>query len=215
MPKFIVIGMGEFGYSIAKTLTDMGHKVLAIDTDEERVQEIINKIPNAVTADATDPKSLKALGADGYDVAVVSFGTNLEDRIMVTLALKEIGITHIIVKALNKKHGEVLRKIGADRIVFPEIDMGKELAISLTSPDIFKTITLSDEYQIVELSPPEDIVSKTIKIANIRAKYKLNIVGIRRGEGFIINPQSDEVIREGDFLVILGKNEDIEKFRKM
>lgn len=215
MSKFIIVGLGEFGYSIAKTLTDLGHKVLAIDINEERIQDIIDKIPNAVTADASDVKSLKALGADGYDVAIVAFSTNLEDGIMVTLALKEIGIKTIIVKALSKKHGEVLKKIGADRIVFPEMDMGKELAISLTSPDIFKTITLSDEYQIVELSPPEDIISKTIKVANIRAKYKLNIVGIHRGEGIIINPQSDEVIREGDLLVLLGKNEDIEKFRKI
>jgi len=134
MRQFAVVGLGRFGSSVAETLSSKGCQVLAIDTDEEKVQDLSELVAQAVCVDATDEKALKAVGIEPVDVAIVSVGGNIESSVLITLVLKEIGIKEVIAKAVTKDHGKVLEKVGADRVVFPERDMGIRIANALTSP---------------------------------------------------------------------------------
>ena len=142
MRQFVVIGIGRFGGAIAETLSRLGHEVLAIDTDEEVIQKISDKVTHAVAADATDESVLKSLGVRNFDVAVVAIGSDIQSSIMTTLMLKELGIRYVVAKAQNELHARVLMKIGADKIVFPERDMGERVAHNLISSNILDYIEL-------------------------------------------------------------------------
>ena len=149
--QFLIIGLGRFGSSIAKTIYELGHDVLAIDKDEEKVQEISDYVTHAVQMDSTDESILKTLGVTNFDVAVVTIGSNLQDSVMATLILKELGVKYIIAKANNELHAKVLTKIGADKVVLPERDMGTRVAHNLVSSNILDYIELSEEYSILEI----------------------------------------------------------------
>ena len=218
MKQFAVIGLGRFGSSVAKTLTDKGNQVLAIDIDEDRIQEISEIVTNAVCIDATDEKALKAVGIENVDVAVVSVGAGIEASILITLALKEIGVREIIAKAITQSHGKVLLKIGATRIVFPEQEMGERVANMLISPKIIEHIYLSPDYSMAEVSAPREFVNRTIKQIDVRAKYGLTVIAIKRvirGEEKIdISPPADEAIKENDILIVVGSNTNIERLKE-
>ncbi|MBN1900504.1 TrkA family potassium uptake protein [Candidatus Sumerlaeota bacterium] len=222
MKRYIIIGVGQFGYSVAKTLVDMGCDVLAIDLDENRVQQISDQIPHAVAASGIDEKSLRSLSAQEFDVAIVSCGESLESSILSTVILKDLGVKEIIVKALNPIHGDILRRVGANQIVYPETEMGEQLAHRLVNPDILQEIALSREYSIKELTIPHDLVEKSILEGNIRARHGLTILAIRHHEGeqkesdqdlLVLSPPPSYIFKEGDRVLLFGKNKDIENFR--
>lgn len=220
MRQFAVIGLGRFGLSVAKTLTEQGCQVLAIDKDEELVQDASEFAAEAVQVDATDEKSLKAVGIKNVDVAVVGIGTNLEASILTTLTLKEMGVQEIVARAVTEEHGKVLEKVGATKVVFLERDMGLRVANSLISPSIIEHIYLSPEYSIMETMAPQVFIGQSIGNLDIRAKHGLTIIGVRKKDQpnnkvceLNIAPRADYMITQGDVLILLGSNENLNKFK--
>jgi len=227
MRQFVVIGLGRFGFSVAKTLSEKGHQVLGIDIDEDKVQDISEIVTQAVCADATDEKALKAIGLENVDVAVVGMGDNKESSILTTLILKEMGIKEIVAKAVTEDHKKVLQKVGATKVVSPERDMGIRVANGLVSPTVIEHIELSEDSSIVELIPPTEYINKSLKDIDIRKRYGLNIIAIKKKmkivtkEGEVkeehkinVAPEPGDMIRDKDMLIVVGTNEHIEAFKK-
>jgi trk system potassium uptake protein len=219
MRQFAVIGLGRFGSSVAKTLSEKGYQVLAIDITEDKVQDVSDIVAQAVCVDATDEKALRAVGADSVDVAIVSVGNNIEASVLITLLLKEIGIKEVVAKAVTEEQGKVLEKVGADKIVFPERDMGIRVANSLTSENVSEHIDLSAACSIIEIKAPQDFVGKTLKQLSVRVEYGLNIVAIKSvdeagNEAINSTPEADYKIKGTDRLMVVGPNENIERLKQ-
>lgn len=214
MKQFVVIGCGRFGSSVAKTLYDLGHEVLAIDLDEEKVQDISDSVTCAVQADVTDEKVLAELGIRNFDVVIVSIGSNYQASIMATLIAKDLGVKKVIVKAHDELHGKVLSKIGADRIIFPERDMGVRVAHNLVSSNILDFIELSPDYSILEIAALDKWSNRTLKELRLPTKYGINVMAIKRGDDINVSPYADDIILEGDVLVVIGSTKDIEKLEQ-
>ncbi|AYO30780.1 MAG: trk/ktr system potassium uptake protein [Thermoanaerobacteraceae bacterium] len=214
MKQFVVIGLGRFGSSIARTLYNLGYDVLGIDNNEEIIQALADSITHAVQADATDENTLKALGVRNFDVGIVSIGQDIQASILVTLILKELGIKFVVAKAQSELHGKVLYKIGADRVVFPERDMGVRVAHNLVSSNILDYIELSPDFSIVEIAAIPEWFEKSLRELDMRVKHGLNVMAIKRNEEVIVSPKADDIILEGDILVVVGQNKDIEKLEK-
>ncbi|NLB20963.1 MAG: TrkA family potassium uptake protein [Clostridium sp.] len=213
--QFIVIGLGRFGQSVAKTLFQMGYDVLAVDEDEDAVQEIADSVTHAVQMDATDEYALRTLGIRNFDIAVVSIGTNIQSSIMGTLNLKEAGIKKVVAKATNDMHAKLLNKIGADRVVLPEMDMGVRVAHNLVSANILDVIELSPDYSIVEITAPNQWFNQEIKDIDARAKYGINIMAIKSEDNINVSPRASDMIRDGDVLVVIGSIEDLSKIESL
>ena len=219
MRQFAVIGLGRFGSSVVKTLSEKGYQVLAIDIADDKVQDFSEIAAQAVCVDATDEKALKAVGVDSVDVAVVSVGNNIEASVLITLVLKEIGIKEVVAKAVTEEQGKVLEKVGADRVVFPERDMGIRVANSLTSSKVSEHIDLSSACSIIEIKAPKDFIGKSLKQLNVRVKYGLNIVAIKStnetgAESINTIPAADYKIKALDKLMVVGSNTNIEKLKQ-
>ncbi|MGN0793014.1 MAG: potassium channel family protein [Aristaeellaceae bacterium] len=208
--QFVVLGLGRFGASVAKHLTQMGHEVLAVDNDEELVNALAPYVMSAVQADATDETALAALGLRNFDAAVVAIGSNSRDSILVTVLCKEAGVPLVIAKAEDDLHAKVLLKVGADRVVFPERDMGMRVARSLDTPNIIELIELSNDHRIAEVLTPAKWCGRTLLDINVRRNFGLSVIGIRRGEKFLGSPGAETVLLEGDVLLMLGQSKDIE-----
>lgn len=209
--QFIVIGLGRFGQSVAKTLFQMEYDVLAVDDDETTVQEIADSVTHAVQMDATDEYSLRTLGVRNFDIAVVSIGTNIQSSIMVTLNLKEAGVKTVIAKATNEMHAKLLSKIGADRVILPEYDMGVRVAHNLVSSNILDFIELSPDYSIIEVKAPLAWIGKDIKTLDVRAHYGINIMAVKSGMDINISPRATDIIKKDDILVVIGSIDDLSK----
>lgn len=227
MRQFAVIGLGRFGFSVAKTLSEKGHQVLGIDIDEDRVQDLSEIATQAICADATDEKALKAIGLDSIDVAVIGMGDNKEASILTALILKEMGIKDIVAKAVSEDHRKVLLRVGATKVVAPEKDMGIRVAKSLVSPTVIEHIELSEDSSIAELITPAEYINKKLLDIDIRKRYGLNIIAIKKimkivaKDGEVkeeqkinVSPEPDDVIRKEDILIVVGTNEHIEEFKK-
>ncbi|OCA86099.1 potassium transporter Trk [Bacillus sp. FJAT-27225] len=210
---FAIIGLGRFGGSICKRLTELGMEVLAIDNNEDRVNEYASIASHAVVGDSTDEAVLKGLGIRNFDHVIVAIGDNIQASILTTLILKELGVRHITAKALSDYHEKVLLKIGADVVAHPERDMGIRVANTISTNNVLDYIELSDQHSIVEIVANEKLGGNTIIGLNIRARYGLNIVAIKRGTDIIVSPQASERIWLGDILIVIGSDSDIERFR--
>src|SRR5690625_4518083 len=189
---FAVIGLGRFGSSICKELTLEGMDVLAIDIDENKINEFKNIASHAVIADATDEQALIALGIKNIDHVIVAIGDNIQASILTTVILTELGIKRITVKAQNDYHEKILNKIGADVVVHPERDMGRRLAHSLISSNIIDYLELSEEHSIVEVKAGKKMIGKNLMDLNIRATYGCNVVAIKRGSEMVISPAAED-----------------------
>ena len=212
--EFVVIGLGRFGGSIVKELIDQGADVMAIDILTERVDEFASIATQAVVADTTDEAVLKSLGIRNFEHVIVAIGDNIQSSILTTLMLKEIGVKKITVKAQNDYHEKVLRKIGADQVVHPERDMGIRIANNILSNNVLDYLELSDDHSIMEIIVNEKISSKSIIDLDIRARYGINIVAIKRGNNLLISPAADEKLQLNDVLIIIGADVDIIRFEK-
>ncbi|MFC5530074.1 potassium channel family protein [Cohnella yongneupensis] len=212
--QYAVIGLGRFGSSVAKYLSQMGYEVLAVDDNAERVQEVANAVTHAVSADSTDEEAMRALGIRNFDVAVVAIGQDIQSSILTTLILKDLGVPTIIVKAQNELHGKVLNKIGADKVVYPERDMGLRVAHHLISPNILEHIELSPDYSIVEMQVPSAMYGKSLKMLDIRQKYNCNVLAVKQNGDMNITPSADVPLTAEDILVIVGKNEQLTKLEQ-
>ena len=212
--EFVVIGLGRFGGSICRELSEQGMDVMAIDKFEERVNEFAGIATHAVVADTTDENVLKSLGIRNFDHVIVAIGDDIQSSILTTLMLKEIGVKHITVKATNDYHEKVLRKIGADHVVHPERDMGRRIAHYIVSNNVLDYLELSDEYSIVEIRVNDRLAGHTLIDLDVRARYGLNIVAIKRGQEIIVTPPADDPMRIDDILIIIGADSDISRFEK-
>lgn len=228
MKQFVVIGLGRFGSSVARALSEKKFEVLAIDKKEECVKEVEGVVSQAVVVDATDEKALRELGIPDFDTAIVSMAETIEDSIMITLTLKELGVKQVVVKTNSELHSKLLRKVGADRIVFPEREMADRLVESLASPKIFDFIELSKTHGIIEMVAPKKFTSKTLLDLKLRDKYNISVIAIRRKipyskpdgttdfkEDIIIGPGGVDEIISGDVLILLGNYNDIQKVKKL
>ena len=209
MKQFVVIGLGRFGSNVAKALYSMDHEVLAIDKDEEKVQEISDYVTHAVQADATDENVLKSLGIRNFDVVVVTTSSDIHSSILITLLCKEIGVKYVIAKAQSELHAKVLYKIGADKVVFPERDMAMRVVHNLVSSNILDYIEVTPEYSRVEIEALSHWVGHSLKELNIRGKYGINVLAIKHGKEIIVAPNGDDIINKDDILVVIGKTKDI------
>lgn len=212
--EFAVIGLGRFGSSICRSLSEQGLEVMAIDINEERVNEFMTIATHAVIADTTDENALKSLGVSNFNHVIVAIGEDIQASILTTLILKELGVNHITVKAQNDYHEKVLRKIGADHVVHPERDMGKRIAHYIVSNNVLDYLELSDEYSIVEIKVNDYLIGYTLIELDIRKKFGLNIVAIKRGEEIIVSPKANDPLQAEDILIIIGADVDISHFEK-
>ncbi|EPB9411825.1 TrkA family potassium uptake protein [Clostridium perfringens] len=209
--QFVIIGLGRFGSSVAKTLYALGHDVLAIDSNEDLVQEISDSVTHAVQMDATDENALRTLGLRNFDVAVVTIGANIQASVMATLLVKDMGIKYIIAKGNSDLHAKFLYKIGADRVILPEKDMGVRVAHNLVSSSILDYIELSPDYSIIEIESPKEWYGKSMKELSLRSKYGINVMAIKRNNEVNISPDADDVINKDDIVVAIGSAEDLTK----
>ncbi|EJT6163919.1 TPA: potassium channel family protein [Clostridium perfringens] len=209
--QFVIIGLGRFGASVAKTLYALGHDVLAIDSNEDLVQEISDSVTHAVQMDATDENALRTLGLRNFDVAVVTIGANIQASVMATLLVKDMGIKYIIAKGNSDLHAKVLYKIGADRVILPEKDMGVRVAHNLVSSSILDYIELSPDYSIIEIESPKEWYGKSMKELSLRSKYGINVMAIKKNNEVNISPDADDVINKDDIVVAIGSAEDLTK----
>jgi trk system potassium uptake protein len=210
--QYAVIGLGRFGTSIARRLHEAGQEVLGIDVNEERIEDAELYVTHAVLVDSTDEKALIAIGIRNFDCVIVAIGNDMQSSILTVSLLKEMGIKKIIAKALGKRHGKVLDKVGADWIIYPERDMGERVANQLLSPNMLNYIELSKEYNIEEIMIPSKMAEKSLRDLDIRAKYNVSAIAIVREGDIIISPSPDQIIHKRDLLVMIGNRENLSKF---
>lgn len=214
-PEFAVIGLGRFGGSLALALTERGCNVLGIDLDRNVVQTIADEITQAVALDSTDEGALKAVDIRSFDTVIVAIGTDFEANLLTTLALKGMGVRHVICKALSQRHRTALLAVGADQVVLPEHDSARRLATNLTMPRLFDQLALSNDYSFSELWLPASIVGQTLRDADLRTRFGVTVVAVKRGDELIVSPPADVVFAQGDLLAVIGRNDAIARLSEL
>lgn len=213
--EFVVFGLGRFGKSVATTLADSGCEVLVVDENEDKIQEMASIVTYAVKADVTDADALAGLGISNFDGAIVAIGENLEASVMVTILAKELGIPYVLAKAQTEIHAKVLKKVGADMVVFPEKETGIRIANNLLMGNFFDAVELSSTFSMMELDLLNEWDGHSLRELNLRAKYKINVIGLKRNNRLDINPDADMPLSKGDVVVIIGRNEVLNKLASM
>lgn len=208
--QFAVFGLGSFGMSIAVTLQKLGCEVVAVDEDMDRVEEAADKVSFAMAADVGDPEVIEAMGARNLDGVVVAV-SGMEASILATMVSKEIGVPYVITKARNDLHEKVLKKVGADVVIFPEREMGMRIARSMVSKNFADWIALSDEYSMIETAIPQKWVGKTLLDLDVRKNYDVSVVGIKRNGEFEVSPDPKKTLEEGILMILIGSNKALEK----
>ncbi|VFB16465.1 Ktr system potassium uptake protein A [Urinicoccus massiliensis] len=214
MKSFIVMGCGRFGKSCAQTLMDLDNEVLVIDADYDKIKNISNDVTTAIQCDITDELAMKEIGLSNFDVAIISIGSSLTAAIMGTMLAKEAGVKYILAKAPSSREGNILKKVGADKIIYPERDMARRVAHNLTSKNILDFFQISPKYSMVEQKIHDDWVNLNLEELRIRKRYGVTVVAVERKGDIIVSPSSDLKLMEGDILVIIGSNEQINKIEK-
>lgn len=213
--EYVVFGLGRFGMSVATALADSGCTVMAVDKSEEKIQEIAESVTYAVRADVLDIESMNSLGIKNFDGAVVAIGSNMETSILVTILLKEIGVPYVLAKAQSELHEKILKKLGADMVVQPEKELGIRTANNLIMGNFFDLVELSSTFSMLEMMVLPEWEGQSLLDLNLRAKKKINVIGIKRQDGGItVNPEANERLESGDTLIVIGKNDKLNKLLK-
>ena len=215
MKSFIVIGLGRFGTETAKSLCRQGCEVLVVDNKNELVQQLSNDVTQAVVGDARDKEVLRALGVQDFDCGIVAIGNSLADSVLATMNLKELGVPYVVCKAYDETHSQVLKKLGADKVVIPEKENADRLAKSLASSNVLDYIELSEDYGIVEVPAPKSWLDKSLKELNIRAKLGVNILAVKRDGDITVSPAAEFRITAGDVVVVLGDSQSLNTVQKL
>lgn len=215
MKQYAVLGLGNFGFYLASRLYEKGHEVLAVDKDQTRVQDIRDKVSQAVVADTTDRRVMENLGVRDLDAAVVCIGSVLSDSILTVLNLKEIGVKQVIAKAISEPHGRILRKIGASEILFPEKDMAISLAERLHNPNLIEYLPVLEGFSIIQLAPPNEFIGKSLRELNLINRYGVQVVAIKElvPERLNMIPTAKFILKDSDIMILLGPNKALEKLR--
>ena len=209
MGRYAVIGLGKFGATVVRSLHERGHEVVAIDNDRERVQDVRDACTQAIAADCTDQDTLRALGLQDADAVVVSLGERMDASILVTLYLRELGLKEIVVKAVSEDHGKILHLIGATEIVHPERDTARRVARGLGLRSIVEYLPLAADSSLVEVRLPPEFAGKTLSELEIRKRFQVLVVAIKRGEKLVL-ATGDERLQAGDVLVLIGRDQDLD-----
>jgi trk system potassium uptake protein TrkA len=207
----LVIGLGRFGASAARELMTLGHEVLAVDANEAIVNEIAPEVTHAVQLDAADEGALRAIGAAEFDHAIVAISSGVEASIFATMALKKLGVANVVAKAGSDLHGAILERVGADRVVFAEREMGQRVAHSFAVGNVLDYLDVAPRFGIVKVRPPASWAGRTLKDLDLAVRLQLTPVALRRGDAVTVNPHRDEVIRTGDELILVGKDDRLEE----
>ena len=210
-----VIGLGRFGASVARTLYQIGHDVLAVDKDEKMVQALVGQVTYPVRADTTDEAALREMGIRNFDVAIVAIGGDLQSSLLSTVLLKRLGVPYVIARAENELHGATLQKLGADNVIYPEGDMGVQVAHSLGHKNVLDYTVVGPNYGVVKIKLPDQYIGMTLEEAGLSLRSKNNLAAllIKRGNDVILMPDRLERIQEGDILVVAGRDEQLEKLQ--
>ena len=211
--QFAVFGLGSFGKSVALTLQSFGCDVIAVDNCYEKIQDIADSVSYAMCGDVTEPEFMKTIGARNLDGAVIAVSENLEAAIMATMISKEMGISYVLVKAMDELQGKILEKVGADSIVYPEIDMGERVAKKLITTEFIDWIELSPDYSLTEKLLPKQWEGKSLAELRVREKYGINVIGILKEDKMDMALDPSKPLQPDDMLFIIGKNSDLEKFK--
>jgi trk system potassium uptake protein len=217
MKRFAVIGLGNFGFHVAKALFEAGNEVVAVDQDKNRIQEIDPYCTEAIVMDATDKDRLNALGLENMDSVIISAGSKISNSILICLHLQEMGIKKILAKALDDDHAKILKKVGATEIIRPEMAMAVRIARSLSTPNVLDFIPLAEDYNLLQVDPPRAFIGRTLKELNLRAKYNVYVIAIKElvPENFVLVPPAGFLIKDSDVLIILGKEQDLAKIKEL
>lgn len=216
--QVVVVGLGRFGASVARELYQMGNDVLALDTNEALIQEMLGQVTYAVKADATNEAVLRELGVQNFDVGVIGVGTDIQASILATVLLKSLGVPFIIARAGNALHGDTLERIGADKVVYPERETGVRVAHILFNPGVLDYMEINAGFGIMKIRPPDRMINRTLEAAGLsdaREKYGIAVLAIRRGREHILIPSKEEVIRAGDQLVLAGRDEYLSRLQEI
>jgi trk system potassium uptake protein TrkA len=200
----LVLGLGRFGSAAARELMSLGHEVLAIDSNEAIINDIAPEVTHAVQLDAADEQALRAVGAADFDHAIVAISSGIETSIFATMALKKLGVGNVIAKAANPLHGTILDRVGADRVVFPEREMGLRVAHSFSVHNVIDYLDVAPRFGIVKVRPPQSFVGRTIRDLDLTNRLHLTPIALRRGDEVTVNPHRDDAIKAGDELILIG-----------
>ncbi len=217
MRNFLVIGLGKFGFTVAKTLYELGQNVTAMDMDEVVIQKIRDFSNQAINGDASMMDNLTGIGKENVDVAVVSLGEKMDASVLVTLHLKELGIKEIWVKAISEDHGKILKKLGVSEVIHVEKEMGERVAHNLSRPNVLDYLPVSKGYSIQESPVPKSFTGKSLLELALRKKYGIFVIAVKEliPERMVVNPEAKFVLKDSDIMVILGKDEDLDRLRNM
>ncbi|HEX5591296.1 MAG TPA: TrkA family potassium uptake protein [Candidatus Limnocylindrales bacterium] len=207
----LVVGLGRFGSAAALELMALGHEVLAVDADEGRVNEIAPEVTHAIQVDASDESALRGIGAADFDHAIVAISSQAEPSIFATMALKNLGVRNVVAKAGTTLHGAILERVGADRVVYPEREMGARVAHAFSMPDILDYLDVAPGFGIVRVHPRASWVGKTLRELDLAARLNLTPIALRRGSNVIVNPHRDERLAETDELVLIGRDDRLDQ----
>lgn len=210
--SFTVIGLGAFGSAVASELARFGNQVLGVDTDEKRVTQMSNILDNCVILDTTDEVALREAGIDQYDVALIAIGRDIQASILTTMNLKMLGVETIWVKASNKTHHRILSKLGADRVILPEQEMGRHIAQMLNNPVVQDYVSLGNGYSVVNIVIPERLKGKPLKSLGIGERFDLRLLGLMRGTEFRAGDTAEMALEPADKLIVLGKRPELRRF---
>ena len=211
--QVVVIGLGRFGVSLACTLCDLGHDVLAIDTDETKIQSISSRVTHAVQADATSEAILKELGIANFDVAIVALGSEIQNSVLATILLKKLGVRYVIARAANELHGSILDKIGADKVVYPQTEMGMVTAHALTLTDVLDYIPVASSYGVAKVTAPAYFVGKTLSELELgrTGKWGVAVLLLQREKEVVVTPDRSEIVKQDDVLIVSGNDDKLEE----
>jgi trk system potassium uptake protein TrkA len=214
MGVFIVVGLGNFGFNAVRALKERGHQVIAVDRDKSVVQAVKPYAVQAIEGDASDKDIFRALGLEGVDAGIVSLGEKMEASMLVAMYLKDLGVRHLIVKAFTEDHARILRKIGVDEVILPEKDMACSLVERLSAPSILGEFHILKGYSILDTRTPKQFLGKTLGDIDLRNRFGVSVILIQRGTEVLTGPCAEDVVLEGDIMVLLGKDEEIEAFKR-
>lgn len=211
--QYAVLGLGVFGSTVATTLSQYDCEVIAIDIDETCVERIANEVTKAVVADTTDIEQLRVLGLEDIDVAIIAIGTHLEEAVLTTMNVKDLGVPYVIAKAKNKQFSKILEKVGANRVIRAEKDMGIRVAKSLLRKNIVDLVELDEDYSLVEINAPFDWIGKSFQILNLRRTFHINVIGVKNSDdNMSLNIGADYIVKKGDRFLVIGKTAELEQF---
>jgi trk system potassium uptake protein TrkA len=211
--QVVVIGLGRFGSAVARELERLGHEVLAIDRDEQRVNEIASDVTHALELDAADEDALRDAGAAEFGTGIVAISSDAEPSIFATMVLKRLGVANVIAKAGSLLHGEILSRVGADRVVFPERETGLRLAHSFSVPNVIDYLDVAPGFGIEKIRPPKAFIGRSLRELDLKDKLGITPLALRRGRQVFVNPTRDERIGEDDELIVIGRDDTLDRLR--